>query len=62
MKWKLTGLRGALFPGSKEDNDGNVGLIRDRYKVLSERVLVQWWRLVALMKATNLLHQAMHTV
>ena len=24
--------------------------------VLSERVLARWWRLVAFMKATNLLH------
>ena len=33
----------------------------DRLK-LSERVLAQWWRLVAFMKATNLLRRAMHAV
>ena len=30
--------------------------------VISERVLVRWWRLVAFMKATNLLHRAMRVV
>jgi hypothetical protein len=30
--------------------------------VILERVLAQWWRLVAFMKATNLLHQAMRAV
>jgi len=30
--------------------------------VISERVLAQWWRLVAFMKATNLHHIAMRTV
>jgi len=45
VKWKLTGLRGALFPGSKEDNDGNGGLIRDRYDVLRQQFagMVQAW-------------------
>jgi hypothetical protein len=27
-----------------------------------ERVLARWWCLVAFMKATNLLHQAMHVL
>jgi len=30
--------------------------------MLSERVLTRWWRLVAFMKATNLLHRAMRAV
>ncbi len=30
--------------------------------VISERVLARWWRLVAFMKAVNLLHQAMRAV
>ena len=30
--------------------------------MLSERVLTQWWGLVAFMKAMNLLHQVMRTV
>jgi len=30
--------------------------------MLSERVLAQWWRLVAFMKATNLLHRVMRAV
>ncbi len=30
--------------------------------VISEQVLTRWWHLVVFMKATNLLHQAMHTV
>ena len=30
--------------------------------MLSERVIVRWWRLVAFMKATNLLHWAMRAV
>ena len=30
--------------------------------VISEQVLTRWWRLVALMKAMNLLHQAMRAV
>ena len=30
--------------------------------MLSEQVLARWWRLVAFMKAMNLLHQAMHLV
>ena len=30
--------------------------------VISERVLARWWRLVAFMNATNLLHWAMHAV
>ena len=30
--------------------------------MLSERVLARWWCLVAFMKATNLLHQAMRAV
>ena len=30
--------------------------------LLSERVLTRWWRLVAFMKAMNLLHQAMCAV
>ena len=45
VKCKLTGLRGALFLGSKEDNDGNGGLIRDRYDVLRQQFagMVQAW-------------------
>jgi hypothetical protein len=34
----------------------------DNRLTLSERVLVRWWRLVAFMKATNLLHRAMRAV
>ncbi len=30
--------------------------------MLSEGLLAQWWRLVAFMKATNLLHQSMQAV
>ncbi len=30
--------------------------------VISEQVLAQWWRLVAFVKATNLLHRAMRLV
>jgi hypothetical protein len=30
--------------------------------VISERVLARWWCLVAFVKATNLLHQAMRSV
>jgi len=30
--------------------------------MLSERVLARWWRLVAFMKATNLLHWVMRAV
>ena len=30
--------------------------------IISERVLARWWRLVALMKATNLLHRMMRAV
>ena len=30
--------------------------------VISERVLAQWWRLVAFVKATNLLHRSMCAV
>ena len=30
--------------------------------VISEQVLARWWRLVAFMKATNLLHRAMRAV
>jgi len=30
--------------------------------MLSERVLARWWRLVAFMKATNLLHWVMQAV
>jgi len=30
--------------------------------VISERVLAQWWRLVAFVKATNFLHRAMRSV
>ena len=30
--------------------------------MLSERVLARWWRLVAFMKATNLLHRVMQAI
>jgi hypothetical protein len=30
--------------------------------VILERMLAQWWHLVAFMKAMNLLHQVMHAV
>ncbi len=30
--------------------------------MLSERVLTRWWHLVVFIKATNLLHKAMHAV
>jgi hypothetical protein len=30
--------------------------------VILEQVVAQWWRLVAFMNATNLLHQAMRAV
>jgi hypothetical protein len=49
---------GALFHDEIAETTGvGVSLL-----MLSERVLARWWRLVALMKATNLLHRAMHAV
>ena len=49
---------GALFHDEMSETTGVV--VSDW--VISERVLVRWWRLVAFMKATNLLHWAMRGV
>ena len=49
---------GALFHDEMSETTGVV--VSDW--VISERVLVRWWRLVAFMKATNLLHRAMRVV
>ena len=49
---------GALFHDEIAETTG-VGL---SVLMLSERVLARWWRLVAFMKATNLLHRAMRAV
>ena len=49
---------GALFHDEIAETTGvGVSLL-----MLSERVLARWWRLVAFMKATDLLHQAMQAV
>jgi hypothetical protein len=49
---------GALFHDETAETTG-VGL---SVLMLSERVLARWWRLVAFMKATNLLLRAMRAV
>ena len=49
---------GALFHDEMSETTGiGVSLL-----MLSERVLARWWRLLAFMKATNLLHLAMQAV
>jgi hypothetical protein len=49
---------GALFHDEIAERTGvGVSLL-----MLSERVLARWWRLVAFMKAMNLIHWAMRTV
>jgi hypothetical protein len=49
---------GALFHDEIAETTGvGVSLL-----MLSERVLARWWRLVAFMKATNLLHRVMRAV
>ena len=49
---------GALFHDEIAETTGvGVSLL-----MLSERVLARWWRLVAFMKATKLLHRAMRAV